>query len=113
MRHEEVENMFTYHPPVGNQTERYGMIREAGRRLAHTINVLAPGAEEAVKLVQLATMKANAAIACNDTESTPNIDMDPVKLKLESLINGDETVKETPAHVPDPNDPFHNDQPKH
>lgn len=113
MKPEEVESMFTYHSPVGNQTERYQMIREAGRKLAHTINHLSPFDKEAVALVQQAVMKANASIACSDSEKMPGLDMGLIKKRLEAILNGEMEAKETLAHVPDANDPFHNDQPKH
>jgi hypothetical protein len=64
----QLDNMFTYHAPKGDQTERYEMIRAAGRALALAILQNTPQSPEqtlAVRDVQRAVMMANCAIATN------------------------------------------------
>jgi hypothetical protein len=64
----ELDNLFSYHAPVGDQVHRYGVIRASGRRLAQTIMEYAPPGEErqqALFAVRAAVMWANAGIACN------------------------------------------------
>jgi hypothetical protein len=68
---ETVERNFTYHPPFGNQTERYKFIRDQARALARTIIELTPASrEQSIALTKLeeSVMWANAAIARNETE---------------------------------------------
>jgi alkanesulfonate monooxygenase SsuD/methylene tetrahydromethanopterin reductase-like flavin-dependent oxidoreductase (luciferase family) len=71
MRHmaENLDSLFTYHPPKGDQTERYQRIREAGKALAREIDACCPaGLEraEALANVRQAVMWANAGIACHE-----------------------------------------------
>jgi len=64
----ELDNLFSYHAPVGDQVQRYGVIRAAGGQLARTILEFAPPGEErqqALFAVRAAVMWANAGIACN------------------------------------------------
>lgn len=64
-----VRNVFTYHPPKGDQADRYVKIREAALTLAFTIQECTPPSAEqtlALRDVQRATMMANAAIAINE-----------------------------------------------
>lgn len=65
----QIANIFTYHAPVGTQTERYEKIRSAARDLANVINDAVPDSrEKAVALTNLqqTTMWANAGIAINE-----------------------------------------------
>jgi hypothetical protein len=67
IKDEDIENWFTYHPPVGHDVSDYLEIREAGRRFAETILARTPvGADQsaAIRKVREAVMTANAAIAC-------------------------------------------------
>jgi hypothetical protein len=67
-----LDNWFTHHPPHGNQPYRYSGIRQSGRRLAEVIEELAPSGpekEQALAKVREAVMWANAAIACNESQS--------------------------------------------
>lgn len=69
MTPEQIDNMFTYHRPEGDQAERYDKITEAARQFAHTINNLCPESAEktkAIRKVQAARMWANASIAINE-----------------------------------------------
>ncbi|MGW2260264.1 Acb2/Tad1 domain-containing protein [Streptomyces sp. NPDC001780] len=66
-----IENRFTYPPPVGNQPERYEQIRAGGRTFAELLAEVCPASPEltrAVNAVDEAVMLANAAIARHDTE---------------------------------------------
>lgn len=71
MKPYEVERIFTYHRPHGNQGERYDALRAAGLQLAKVINTLAPESGEktlAIRRVQEAIHYANAAIAINEAQ---------------------------------------------
>lgn len=57
---------FTYHPPVGNQVDRYALIRAQTHRLAETILLTCPPTRErasALTRLEEAMMWANASIA--------------------------------------------------
>lgn len=69
--YKKVDDMFTYHPPFGDQAERYGELRRLGRALAHEMVALAPTSRElslALTNLQNAIMWANAAIALHEKE---------------------------------------------
>ncbi len=69
MTEKELDNLFSYHPPKGNQVNRYNDIREVGRLFAKTIlDSTPPGADQtaAIRKVREAVMTANAAIACGE-----------------------------------------------
>jgi len=55
MTTKEIENIFTYHKPFGDQAARYERIRADAKALAYTN-------------LQQAVMWANAGIAINETE---------------------------------------------
>lgn len=60
---------FTFHPPKGDQAQRYAHIRDAGRGLAEQMLHLCPQSRElslALTNVEQAIMWANAAIARNE-----------------------------------------------
>ena len=62
----QIVNMFTYHPPHGDQTERYEKLRLLGKQFAITILRNTPATlerDEAIKKLSEAVMWANAAIA--------------------------------------------------
>lgn len=62
-------NRFTYHPPRPDQLPRYEALRAKARELAADIVNMTPVSREqslALTHLQLATMLANAAIACNE-----------------------------------------------
>ncbi len=66
MDEQEMETRFTYHPPKGNQPEKYESIRNHGRVFATAINELCPESREkslAFTKIEEAVMQANAAIA--------------------------------------------------
>ena len=69
MDKETIENNFTYHAPINDQTERYSNIRTEARILAKTINTLCPESREkslAFTNLEQAVMWANASIARNE-----------------------------------------------
>lgn len=69
-----LDALFTHHPPQGNQVERYELLREHARRMAHLIGTLTPcGPEQTTALrgLQETVMWANAAIAINEVWDGP------------------------------------------
>ena len=61
-----IEQVFTYHPPTGDQPERYKRIRESAMAMARVIDKdCPPGADRtaAIRHLSEAVMTANAAIA--------------------------------------------------
>src|SRR5271155_2031589 len=72
----DLDHLFTYHAPVGNQLERYQSIRSAARVFAEIIVLNTPvGADQsaAVRLVREATMTANQSIALEKQGPDPAI----------------------------------------
>lgn len=65
----ELDNLFKYHPPKGDQEEAYQAIRTAAKAFAQRIVDLTPTCADqsaAIRKVREAMMTANAAIACNE-----------------------------------------------
>jgi hypothetical protein len=65
----QIENAFTYHPPKGDQAQRYQRIREKAKEFALLIVELTPASREqslALTELEYASMMANAAIARNE-----------------------------------------------
>ncbi len=65
----ELLNWFTYHPPKGDQQDRYVALREQGFLLAEKIRDLCPACADttaAIRKVREAVMTANASIACEE-----------------------------------------------
>lgn len=61
-----LENIFTYHPPTGDQPARYTAVREAALAFAKVLEEHVPdGADKSAALRELrvCVMTANAAIA--------------------------------------------------
>ena len=70
MKPEEIEVFFKYHPPQGNQQERYVAIRDKAKELALLINELTPSSPDqtaAIRKLRECVMTANAAIACYES----------------------------------------------
>jgi len=66
---EQIEDIFTYHAPVGDQAERYGRIREAAKKFALLLNGACPESREkslALTDLQKCVQWANASIAINE-----------------------------------------------
>lgn len=78
--HQDLEKIFTYHPPKGDQTQRYETIRAYALEFAKLIRDLTPRSAEqtlAIRDVQRAVMMANAAIAINESEPSVYLSKDP------------------------------------
>lgn len=66
---QQIENMFTYHSPKGDQATRYSEIRCAALNLAMFVDDRIPASREKslfLAKLQEAVMFANAAIALNE-----------------------------------------------
>jgi hypothetical protein len=67
-----IENNFTYHPPIGNQQQRYVELREKAKELAYLIEALCPDSREkslALTNLEQSVMWANASIARNENRA--------------------------------------------
>lgn len=67
----DIENIFKYHKPIGNQPERYEQIRAKAKELAQLILDTCPESRErslAFTNIEQGVMWANASIARNETE---------------------------------------------
>ena len=65
----DIDNIFMYHAPKGNQAERYVRLREKAKELANLIAEETPQSREqslAFTSLQQTVMWANAAIAINE-----------------------------------------------
>jgi hypothetical protein len=65
----DVDTVFQYHAPHGNQQDRYGAIRQLAKQLAVLIQTTTPESREqsvALTNLQQTVMWANAAIAINE-----------------------------------------------
>ena len=63
---DEINAMFTYHPPHGDQEARYTRIRDVAKELGLLVNGLCPDSREkslALTSLQQTVMWANASIA--------------------------------------------------
>ena len=62
----DVENIFTYHTPIGDQPQRYQAIRDAAKNLALVIVANTQSSADqtaAIRLLRESVMTANASIA--------------------------------------------------
>lgn len=69
LKHEDIENAYTYHAPKEGQPEKYEAIRYKAKMLAAYINEYCPDSREkslALTKLEEAAMWANAAIARNE-----------------------------------------------
>ena len=67
--HDTIENNFTYHPPKGDQADRYESLRYKAKNLALDICEKTPASREqslALTKLEEAVFWANAAIARNE-----------------------------------------------
>ena len=65
----QVDSNFTYHPPMGNQRERYELIRDEAKDFAILLTENCPGSRElslALTNLEQVVMWANAAISRNE-----------------------------------------------
>ena len=66
-----LETNFQYHKPIGNQPERYELLRNAMKSVAYLIVMNSPISREqseALTLLENCSMWTNAAIARNENE---------------------------------------------
>jgi len=66
---DQIETAFTYHPPKGDQPERYIKLRDAAKAFAFLIDECVPDSREksvAMTNLEQAVMWANAGIARNE-----------------------------------------------
>ena len=64
-----LDNIYTYHAPFGDQTVRYAVIRETAKSLAEYLQAFCPDSREralAMTNLEQAVMWANASIARNE-----------------------------------------------
>lgn len=69
MDNQQLEEIFSYHSPKGDQAQRYQDIRRRAKLLAMSINQMCPDSREkslAITNLQQAVMWANASIAINE-----------------------------------------------
>ena len=67
----DIDNVFSYHAPFGDQPQRYVELREKARELAQLIDNHCPDSREkslAFTKLQESIMFANASIAINEVE---------------------------------------------
>ena len=65
----EIERLFTYHPPKGNQPARYERIRNFAKEFAYVIDQACPESVDkdlAIYILSMAVMAANRSIAVNE-----------------------------------------------
>lgn len=66
---DEINNIFTYHSPKGDQPTRYEKIREEAKEMAFIISANCPDSREkslAITNLQQVVMWASASIALNE-----------------------------------------------
>lgn len=66
---EELDRIFTYHPPKDDQAQRYAELRQKAKELAYLIEETCPDSREkslAFTNLQQTVMWANASIAINE-----------------------------------------------
>ena len=71
MTQQQIENIFTYHPPFGTQQERYVKIRSMAKLFGNLLNELCPESREkslAITRLQESVQMANASIAINEKQ---------------------------------------------
>jgi hypothetical protein len=72
MSDEEIEDLFTYHPPFGDQPERYTRVRATAKVMAMAIRDCCLDSverDQAFANLRQAVMWANAAIAINEAQA--------------------------------------------
>jgi hypothetical protein len=75
-----LNNIFTYHAPMGTQTERYTAIRETAKQFANLIMDFCPTSREkdvAIERIRESVMWANASIAVNEVDEISDPDHEP------------------------------------
>jgi hypothetical protein len=65
----DIDNWFTYHPPMERQLHRYKVLRGEFKRLAEMVVEMTPPCADqtvAIRKIREASMAVNMAIACNE-----------------------------------------------
>lgn len=65
----DLNNWFTYHPPIGDQQERYVKLREKAKEFAQLILECTPACADqtaALRKLRETVMAVNQTIACNE-----------------------------------------------
>lgn len=68
-KNEDLDNLFTYHAPKGDQAERYAKISAAAKEFAKVVLENTPGCPDqtvAIRKIMDARMSANMTIALNE-----------------------------------------------
>lgn len=76
MTTKQLQNIFTYHKPFGDQASRYEQLRAMALDFAMEINLHCPESREkslAITNLQQCVMWANAAIAINEEEKSDDV----------------------------------------
>ena len=72
---EDIENWFSFHPPLQDQNRKYIRIRAEAKAFAYTLLDLCPTASEeyrfALQALRLCVMWANVGIACAPDAEPP------------------------------------------
>jgi hypothetical protein len=66
---DQIDNWFTYHPPTGDQAQRYELMRMDFKRLAEKIIERTPCCADqtaALRMLRECAMAVNQTIACNE-----------------------------------------------
>lgn len=66
---EDLDNLFEYHAPKGDQATRYGKISQAAKEFAKVVLENTPACADqtvAIREIMMARMLANQTIACNE-----------------------------------------------
>jgi len=93
----DLDNLFTYHPPHGDQVARYAELRAAGRAFATVLAATVPSGPErstALSRIREAVMWGNAGIACNERPTVP----EPFTTTYERIAVTDDTTAESIRH---------------
>lgn len=86
----QLNNIFTYHSPFGDQPQRYVMLRDKAKELAHLIvQFTCPSREQSLAITKLeeAIFFANAAIARNEPNDFMTIEDEVVSIENEAENN--------------------------
>lgn len=65
----DINNLFTYHPPINDQQERYVALRSKAKELAELIVASCPPSADttaSIRLLRECIMTANQSIACGE-----------------------------------------------
>lgn len=96
----EIETRFTYHPPCGDQAERYGLIRDYAKQFAFRLAECCPNSPELTKALNhldIAVMLANASIARNETYEPESTEENTEPNYMDPLFNSNTRAPDSEA----------------